>query len=657
MAMYAGTPAFPSKNRFVIMSRYRPIAPKPLAPRPEAGTDPSGPQTSSSLSLEKGSSKKLTEAKGGRSRKRQTDYSSASTTRHAKKASVATAPDKGRKGTTTTNKASETARSKRNESGFPRNVKLEVPVVELTPILSDTVAPVFGPGGFQRFNESTVTKSSSECLRGNLMPLPYASASNGAESEVCSGEDVAESRRTDVVTLSLLPENPLHGPSSSPSESSFVSSSNAQKSKSSSLPSSSAHGLRIDCNDGGGGVINQVVVADTKLTMLSIGEEQQLEEEECRYPTRNKGLKNNNPKKFEDMPVVTDNFGPVAARGFVEQVMSESRTTHAPSYCPARSDTRQAPNGPVVDWYYLDQVYATSSDAVMLTDEHNRILWSNLAFQRAATEKTSGKMQSTGPHIDPLGIPTQLAVLTFQPRYSAAKCKAVLWGFLKKFIFQEVRPCFSDSKGLGELMFQAQLHEQSQDSRTVSFDASMALKHIVAYEGDLSLGLSPHKVIAPQPVQAVGSTIRLECITKVNQLASPITGTVEAFQDQLEKLLLPSVITDVTHKVCWVNTAYKQMVGQAECAWLSPRVGGNLELEVHLHNGLAGDVSIVFAGEQPPVDAAEFSCHVHVQWTKNGGKNSTSVIPTDVIRLDAGSSGPFFVWKFNIFNGWQPLGI
>jgi hypothetical protein len=393
IAMYAGTPAFPSRNRYVIMSRYRPIAPKPLAPRPEAGTDPSGPQTSSSLSLDKGSSKKLTEAKGGRCRKRQIDYSSASTTRHAKKASVATAPDKGRKGTTTTNKASVTARSKRNESGFSRNVKLEVPVVELTPILSEIVAPVFGPGGLQRFNESTVTKSSSECLRGNLMPLPYASASYGAESEVCSGEDVAESRRTDVVTLSLLPENPLHGPSSSPSDSSFVSSSNAQISKSSSLPSSSAHGLRIDCNDGGGGVINQVVVADTKLTMLSRGEEQQLEEEECRDPTRNKGLKNNNPKKFEDMPVVTDNFGPVAARGFVEQVMSGSRTTHAPSHCPARSDTRQAPNGPVVDWYYLDQVYATSSDAVMLTDEHNRILWSNLAFQIAATEKTSGKMQ------------------------------------------------------------------------------------------------------------------------------------------------------------------------------------------------------------------------------------------------------------------------
>jgi len=388
IAMYAGTPAFPSKNRYVIMSRYRPIAPKPLAPSPEAGTDPSGPQTSSSLFLDKGSSKKLTEAKGGRSRKRQTDYSPASTTRHAKKASVAAAPDKGRKVTTTTNKASVTERSKRNESGFPRNVKLEVPVVELTPILSDIVAP----GGLQRFNESTVTKSSSECLRGNLMPLPYASASYGAESEVCSGEDVAESRRTDVVTLSLLPENPLHGPSSSPSDSSFVSSSYAQKSKSSSLPSSSAHGLRIDCNDEGGGVINQVVVADTKLTMLSRGEEQQLREEECRDPTCNKGLKNN-PKKFEDMPVVTDNFGPVAALGFVEQVMSGSRTTHAPSHCPARSDTRQAPNGPVVDWYYLDQVYATSSDAMLLTDEHNSVLWSNLAFQRAATEKTSGKMQ------------------------------------------------------------------------------------------------------------------------------------------------------------------------------------------------------------------------------------------------------------------------
>jgi hypothetical protein len=63
----------------------------------------------------------------------------------------------------------------------------------------------------------------------------------------------------------------------------------------------------------------------------------------------------------------------------------------------------------------------------------------------------------------------------------------------------------------------------------MSFDASMVLKHIVAYEGDLSLGLSPHKVIAPQPVQAVGSMISLECITKVNQFASPMTGTVEAF--------------------------------------------------------------------------------------------------------------------------------
>ncbi|CAK9860735.1 unnamed protein product [Sphagnum jensenii] len=184
-----------------------------------------------------------------------------------------------------------------------------------------------------------------------------------------------------------------------------------------------------------------------------------------------------------------------------------------------------------------------------------------------------------------------------------------------------------------------------------SFDTSMVPKDSVVYEGDLSLGLSPHKVIAPQPIRAVGSTIFLECITKVNQLASPMLGTVEAFQDQLEKLLLPTVITDLRHRVRWVNTAYKQMVGQPEFAWLSSTVGGNSEPEAPSQTRLAGDVSLVCAGEQPPVDAAEFSCQVRIQWTKGGGENSSLGCPVDVIRLDEDSSGPLFVWKFDIFNG------
>ncbi|KAH8947857.1 hypothetical protein BDL97_11G065700 [Sphagnum fallax] len=745
IAMYAGTPTFPSKTQH-IMSRYRPIAPKPLAPKPE-GTDPSDPQTSSSLSLDKGSSK-LSGSKGRRSRKRQTDSSSGST-RNTKKASVA-APEKRLIGTTSKSPATPT--SKRNEPGSPKEV-----AVELTPILSESVAPVFGPGGLQRFNESTdrsghsvlslATRSlvndengiygvgenrlvklalpgdaglmmemplretatenndsafmnraaesspvwrrgegsgsgmsnqrlagfsggfgemfkglpraqvtmpdprmqplsslpsretdctvmkSNEPQRGTFLPLPYASASYGGESEVCSADDVAESRRTNLVTLSLLPDTPLNGPES-PSDSSFPSPLQA-KSKSS-LQNLSRHGLRFDCNN----AASDQVEADTNLTMFSTGE---WREEECRDSTTGK-KELTSSQKSED----THSLGPVAARDFVERA---SGSTHATIHCPAGGD-RQGLNVPVVDSYHLDQVYATSSDAVMLTDEQNRILWSNSAFRRAATEKTSGKMQSAGPHIDPLGIPTQLAVVMFQPPYHAPKCTAVLWGFLKKFIFQEAGPCFADSKGLGEWKFsQAQSHGQSYDSRTASFDTSMVPKDSVVYEGDLSLGLSPHKVIAPQPIRAVGSTIFLECITKVNQLASPMLGTVEAFQDQLEKLLLPTVITDLRHRVRWVNTAYKQMVGQPEFAWLSSTVGGNSEPEAPSQTRLAGDVSLVCAGEQPPVDAAEFSCQVRIQWTKGGGENSSLACPVDVIRLDEDSSGPLFVWKFDIFNG------
>jgi len=246
----------------------------------------------------------------------------------------------------------------------------------------------------------------------------------------------------------------------------------------------------------------------------------------------------------------------------------------------------------------------------------------------------------------------------FQPPYHAAKCKAVLWGFLKKFIFQEVGPCFAESRQLGEWkLSQAQSHEHSYDSRTVSFDASMVPKDGVVYEGDLSLGLSPHKVIAPQPIKAAESMICLECITKVNPLMSPMMGTLEAFQDQLEKLPLPTIITDFRHKVQWVNTAYKHMVGRPECSWLSSVVGGSRESEAYSENQIAGNVSFICAGEQPPVDAAEFSCQVRIQWTKSGGEKSSLVFPTDVIRLDDNSRGPLFVWKFNIFNGHLPLRI
>ncbi len=596
IAMYAGTPTFASKTEH-IMSRYRPIAPKPLAPKPSEGgtstTDPSDPQTSSSLSLDKGSSK----GGGGgsrRSRKRpqpqQTDSSTSASTINAKKASITASENKGRSSgaaaagsrssckttTTTTTPGGTTPRSKRREpnpSPLPQNnVVCKEVAVGLTPILSESVAPVFGPGGLQRFNESSdrssrqssyfvtrslvnnnnessksygvaardnslvklgfpgssswnavaapslllqqemiplretedaafmeraaaanspvflgevsgsgmsnqrfggfsgqrfageilkgslpaaiagpaqgttmpaeqgmmqqqqnhqsslpsrdtggcstlVIKSNESSLRGGggaaFMPLPYASASYGAESEVCSGEDVAESRgtTTNLVTLSLLPDAPIHpeGPSS-PSDSSFPSPSSHAKSKSC-FPSSYRYGgSSVDWNVEGVRNHHQAATADadTSLTMFSRGEWLADQEEECRDSTTGGGNKElTNLRRKSDSMLLTDNcFRPVAARDFVEQVSGGQRT-QTPSPPPhaiiqhlpvagavAGSDRQQqALTEPVVDSYYLDHVYATSSDAVMLTDEQNRILWSNSAFQRAATEKTSGKMQ------------------------------------------------------------------------------------------------------------------------------------------------------------------------------------------------------------------------------------------------------------------------
>lgn len=502
LAMYSGNPSFPSKTEH-IMSRYRPIAPKPIAPKPE-GTDPSDPQTSSSLSLDKSSSKLSEFSRSKRSRKRQADSSSISN-RNSKKSSTF---DRKRDGDTSRPNTMAMGRGNVSETFSPASE-----LAGLTPILSDTVAPVFGPGGRQRFNEtadrsglagaglslpgrsslnedvrsygygenrlvklalpgsgwngsthgtvhsfektlggvaiekdaafmeraaastpvvferavnglsnhsrkgghyfggfadifkslpvvqpqvpemaipalsSTPSRDASGCMgeksncsiRGNGMPVGYQSASCGGESEVCSAEDVADSRRNNLVTLSLMPDTPLHS-QFTPSDSSLPSTSLSKSSHPSSTVGST-FSLSLDCREADG---NQVV-ADTNLTMYSKG---QWPEEAYTDSNQRKGSLSS--QKSEPRPLL-NGFRPVAARGFVEQVSARSHS-QATAYLPGGED-RDCLKGSIVDSYYLDQAYATSSDAVMLTAENKQILWSNMAFKRAASEKTSGKMQ------------------------------------------------------------------------------------------------------------------------------------------------------------------------------------------------------------------------------------------------------------------------
>lgn len=115
-------------------------------------------------------------------------------------------------------------------------------------------------------------------------------------------------------------------------------------------------------------------------------------------------------------------------RGHGHHLLHQQQQQHAPGH------HQQQPK--VIDLAYLEQVYSASSDPLMLTDENQVVMWYNPAFKRASSERNSRQGHAMSPYIDPLGVPTRLSVCVFEASPSA-KCRAVLWGFLKKFVTQE----------------------------------------------------------------------------------------------------------------------------------------------------------------------------------------------------------------------------
>jgi hypothetical protein len=174
----------------------------------------------------------------------------------------------------------------------------------------------------------------------------------------------------------------------------------------------------------------------------------------------------------------------------------------------------------------------------------------------------------------------------------------LLWGFLKKFIMQEG----------------------------------------VALLPEVQVKVA--KVIAPQALRAVGSTITVQSVVTVDPHAAPLTDGVESVQENLDEGDMPSVITDLKFRVRWVNSAYKRLVGQPKCSWLASK-----EDEDSLR--LAGDVSLVCDGAQLPDDIAAFSCLVGIHWNHQG-EHSAVAVPSEVVRLDDATAGSLYVWGFDV---------
>ena len=186
-------------------------------------------------------------------------------------------------------------------------------------------------------------EQSNTCLkRESFFGCPSASTSFGTESEVCSVEEAADSRKANIVTLSLLPDTP-----------SFINT--RQNSSTATAPSLLRSDIRWS-SDKPAAPSNDL---NTSLTMSSRG----------RWSDEEASLGGH---------CAPESFGGTAARPFLDRL----------------TETSQADAGEeVVDAQYLEQRHGASSEAVMLTDELDRVLWMNSAFKRLNNERMSSRMQ------------------------------------------------------------------------------------------------------------------------------------------------------------------------------------------------------------------------------------------------------------------------
>ncbi|KAG6528832.1 uncharacterized protein LOC122039897 [Zingiber officinale] len=162
------------------------------------------------------------------------------------------------------------------------------------------------------------------------------------------------------------------------------------------------------------------------------------------------------------------------------------------------------------------------------------------------------------------------------------------------------------------------------------------------------------KVIAPQPLRPVGSSISVTRISRrveAETAPAPLARRREEVEAEVESDALPAVVSDWRNRVRLVNSAYREMVGQPECPWIDAMVMG-----VDVGRGpaatrrrprrISGEVMLDVEESAMPKTAAGFSCRARIEWACNGRKNCVTA-PCSVIRLFCESNDYLLAWRFD----------
>eukprot|EP00850_Spirogloea_muscicola_P024254 SM000525S17833 [mRNA] locus=s525:11:1373:+ [translate_table: standard] len=163
-------------------------------------------------------------------------------------------------------------------------------------------------------------------------------------------------------------------------------------------------------------------------------------------------------------------------------------------------------------------------------------------------------------------------------------------------------------------------------------------------------------VISPHPVRLIESTV---CIKSLRPLVEgggggcPVRGPLSAVQRQFEEWPAPALLTDISHRVRWVNTAYKKMVGQPECSWLAAAVGSGCGGE-----RLAGEVTMLgldggsatAAGSMSPALAFEARICFRRAGAGSGSGGSLRAVRNagTAVRVDDDAASALgYLWRFD----------
>jgi len=127
----------------------------------------------------------------------------------------------------------------------------------------------------------------------------------------------------------------------------------------------------------------------------------------------------------------------------------------------------------------------------------------------------------------------------------------------------------------------------------------------------------------PQPVQVVGSWVKVESVTDAWVEGYGLGRTDEEKLINLERDSCPGFISDGLNRVRWANKAYKAMVGEGAgevVVWLV------MKDDVRLPDNKS---------------TAAFTCRVRV--VRCGKEKNSLILPCDVWRMDGGG----FAWRLD----------